>query len=507
MTAQQQILLGQGAADAGVPNIAFVKSEVMTGASYTITGIQTDDLVIVAGVGANVVPAIPTGFQTGNTNVALNPGRSWAFRFATGTSMTVSGLTATTGANAVNYVCTVFRNVSKDVPFTRVPTSTGTSATITPPAATAILANQVSVILGMLDNDNVADTSSLAAPSGYTLTACKDTGTDGVDLSASGGSTVMTAYKVLTAAGAETPGAFTSTVGNDAWAAFTLLLGPANAFGAATTVSSQAQFTTVGTSSWTVPAGVNTVSAVVIAGGGGGGGSDGFRTEGNSGGGGGGTGYGQFVVIPGETLTITVGAGGTSSSGGNGTTGGSSSITRDTIGLISTTGGTGGAERVITSRPGGTATWGFYNVTFFGGGTGGVGGGASDNDSGGGGGGAAGYTANGGAGGNTGIGLSGSGGGGGGGGATNAGQGYSGGGTGLLGSGGGDGAGGALNANGGGGSGGIAGTQVSGGLYGGGGGARDNNSAGAGCAGGQGGIRIVWGPGRRYPLSSNVATI
>ena len=505
MTAQQQILLGQGAAAAGVPNIAFVKSEVMTGASYTITGIETHDLVIVAGAGANVVPAIPTGFQTGNTNVAITPGRSWAFLFATGTSMTVSGLTATTGANAVNYVCTVFRNVSKDVPFTRVPTSTGTSATITPPAATAILANQVSVILGMLDNDNVADTSSLAAPSGYTLTACKDSGTDGVNLSASGGSTVMTAYKVLTAAGAETPGAFTSTVGNDAWAAFTLLLGPANAIGGATTVSSQAVFTTTGANSWTVPAGVNSVSAVAVAGGGGGGGSRGNRGQGNTGGAGGALSYGSFVVIPGETITVNVGAAGTAGpNDGNGGAGGPSSIVRDSLAIITAGGGAAGQTRSTAATTGGVPSWG-YGVTVSGGGNGGAGGGATGNDTGGGGGGAGGYSGNGGAGGNAAAGTSVTGGGGGGAGATNFAQGYSGGGTGLLGAGT-SGTAGALNANGLGGSGGENGSQAAGGIPGGGGGARDDDSAGSGCAGARGEVRIIWGAGRAYP-STNTASV
>lgn len=516
MTAQQQILLGVRTSVATIPDISFVKSEVMpngTG-SHTITGIQTDDLVIVAAVAANLSPAIPTYFNIGFQNTTLaNPGRNWSYLFATGTSMTVSGLSAvTTGFSAASYICTVFRNVSKDIPFTVNNTATGTSATITPPAASAIFSNQVAVLLGMLDNDNVADTSSLAAPAGYTLTAARDSGTDGVNLGATGGATVMSAYKILTASGTETPGSFTSTIGNDAWAGYTLLLGPANQIGGATTVSSQASFTTTGANSWTVPANVRSVSAVVVGGGGGGAGSRGDRDEGNTGGAGGALAYGSFVVIPGETLTVNVAAAGVAgandSSGG---VGGTSSIVRSSltgaVPLLSATGGQGGVPTSTGSRIGGVPAWGF-GVTISGGGNGGVSGAATDNDSGGGGGGAGGYSGNGGTGGITGgspAGTAGAGGGGGGAGSTNSGQGYSGGGTGVLGQGS-NGTGGALNANGGGGSGGAAGTQTAGGIPGGGGGARDDDSAGSGCAGARGEVRIIWGAGRAYP-STNTGNV
>lgn len=60
-----------------------------------------------------------------------------------------------------------------------------------------------------------------------------------------------------------------------------------------------AEWTTPGTYSWTVPAGVTSISAVVIGAGGGGG---------NFAGGGGGLRYGSIPVTPGETFTITVGA-------------------------------------------------------------------------------------------------------------------------------------------------------------------------------------------------------
>jgi phage-related tail fiber protein len=86
--------------------------------------------------------------------------------------------------------------------------------------------------------------------------------------------------------------------------------------------------------SFTVPAGVTHVHVRLVAGGGGGGGSI-------SGGGGGAGGYaeGMYSVTAGQTITVTVGAGGTAGpSGGHGGNGGTSSFGS----YISATGGMGG---------------------------------------------------------------------------------------------------------------------------------------------------------------------
>ena len=81
-------------------------------------------------------------------------------------------------------------------------------------------------------------------------------------------------------------------------------------------------FTTVGTTSWTAPAGVTSVNYMVVAGGGSGGG------QGPSGGGGaGGVVSGTLAVTPGSSYTVTVGAGGISTGGsvdGNGRKGNNS---------------------------------------------------------------------------------------------------------------------------------------------------------------------------------------
>jgi hypothetical protein len=266
----------------------------------------------------------------------------------------------------------------------------------------------------------------------------------------------------------------------------------------------QQLFTT--SQSFVVPGGVTQISAAAIGGGGGGSGGDGGRGEPNQGGGGGGLAYGTFAVTPGETLTITVGAGGTSPSGGSGGAGGASSIARSATVLLSGGGGAGGVERTINTAAGGTST----GTERAGGGIGGAGGTGTAASGGTGGGGAGGYSAAGGAGGAiTAAGVASTGGGGGGGGGrsgTAAGNAGSGGGTGLLGAGSNGTAGASNGGGGGGGSGGTAGaTNASspsgGGQYGGGGGGR-TDSSGTGALGGAGAVRIIWGTGRQYPSTN-----
>jgi hypothetical protein len=261
----------------------------------------------------------------------------------------------------------------------------------------------------------------------------------------------------------------------------------------------QVAFTTTGTQTWTVPVGIYEISAVVVGGGGGGGGGESGRNEGVSGGGGGGLAYGTFAVTPGEVLTIVVGAGGNGGSSGNdGNAGNPSTISSGATVYLSGGGGGAGRERSTATVTGGAST----GTKRAGGGAGGNSGGNST-DTGSGGGGAGGYSGNGGAGGTTGAGSSSPGDGGGGGGATNSGQGYGGGGVGLFGQGFG-GAGGPFNGptGGGAGIGGTAGTRPNGGNYGGGGGACDDDTNGSGGNGAQGAVRIVWGPGRTYPIGS-----
>jgi len=105
----------------------------------------------------------------------------------------------------------------------------------------------------------------------------------------------------------------------------------------ATTITS---FTSTGTTSWTAPAGVTSVNYLVVAGGGAGGNHNG------GGGGGGGVLQGNVPVVPGQSYTVTVGAGGSAQSDpSNGGNGGNSQFGNNIIAL----GGGGGAGQLTAS--------------------------------------------------------------------------------------------------------------------------------------------------------------
>jgi hypothetical protein len=267
-------------------------------------------------------------------------------------------------------------------------------------------------------------------------------------------------------------------------------------------LSGESSYTTAGTYSFVVPAGVTSIATVAVGGGGGGGGSAG--TAGTSGGGGGGGAlvWGNSVpVTPGETLTVVVGAGG---SGGStaGVAGGYSQIARGATVLIRANGGAAG-QRSTSAAAGGAANIGGYPYNT-GGGSGGAGGAGYAAGGGGGGGGAGGYSGNGGAGGRNAVAASaGAGGGGGGGGEAEAAASRpGGGGVGLMGEGA-SGSAGAKDSGGDAGSSGTAGTSTTSGAYGGGGGGVEDDTAASGSAGAGGAVRIIWGSNRSFPSNAN----
>jgi len=263
----------------------------------------------------------------------------------------------------------------------------------------------------------------------------------------------------------------------------------------------QQLFTTLGTQSFIVPAGVTSISVVTV-GGGGGGHTTNTPTTYASGGGGGSTSYvNNLVVTPGETLTVVVGDGGNGVQGGSvAGTGGISRVHRSGTNLVAANGGAGGASQ--NGGAGGTVLVGT-------GGTGGRGGdGQGVYSAPGGGGGAGGYSSTGGRGGqrlNSDINATAGSGGGGGGGQFSLAGNFSGGGGGIgvLGTGtnGTAGTGFSGAAGGGGSSGGAGGAGGSGigGSYGGGAGTRFNAAP---AKGGQGAVRIIWGSGRSFPSNA-----
>lgn len=246
-------------------------------------------------------------------------------------------------------------------------------------------------------------------------------------------------------------------------------------------IQGQAEYTTAGSYTWTAPTGVTSVCVVCVGGGAGSGGALAYRNN--------------ITVVPGNSYTVVVGAGGVASGAGgsSGTDGGDSSFSDGTNTTIA---GGGKGQAAAGGAPSGT---------YDGGGSGG------DNEPwntfGGmyNGAGAGGYSGDGGNAllGNSNVSQAGSGGGGSsgswayesGGGVGIYGEGTSGaavtGGQGQGGSGGQDGQGqGIQNAN-----------SVTGGAYGGG-----FSSRWSGNQGGGGAVRIIWGSGRAFP-STNTADV
>ena len=264
----------------------------------------------------------------------------------------------------------------------------------------------------------------------------------------------------------------------------------------------QQAWTTVGDFSFQVPAGVTSISAVVISGGCGG--DYGTDNGVNRGGVGGSLRWSNSIpVTPGEILTIRVGRGGragtnTSTALAAGGLGGDSLIMRGSTVLL--------VASVLTSTPVGTAADG----SVVGGGNGGQGG-NNNGLYGGGAGGAGGYAGNGGTGGNasTGTATSGTGGaaGGGKGGASGTQSGGGSGGVDMFGQGASGAAATATSEGGKGGSGGLDGaaggpngsTAGKGGRYGGAGGGAVGAGFTSAAAGESGAVRVIWGKDRAYP--------
>ncbi len=116
-------------------------------------------------------------------------------------------------------------------------------------------------------------------------------------------------------------------------------------------------FTTVGTSTWTCPSGVTTITVQTWGGGGGGGGVATLANSPASGGGAGGS-YNSTVynVVPGTSYIVTIGAGGTggANTGASGGTGGNSSFDGTNIIAVGGPGGTGATTAI--GAPGGIGT-------------------------------------------------------------------------------------------------------------------------------------------------------
>ena len=115
-------------------------------------------------------------------------------------------------------------------------------------------------------------------------------------------------------------------------------------------LSIRANTATPGTGTWTVPAGVYQIH-VYLWGGGGGSANDATFLDGGSGGGGGFV-TGILNVVPGESLTITIGAGGASVANGNHGKGGKGTSIKRGSTFLAIAGGGGGGSYTSSTFPG-----------------------------------------------------------------------------------------------------------------------------------------------------------
>ena len=183
--------------------------------SFTLNGLQAGDFVLYFGAedaeelntptGENWVAIPGLGTQPDNNG---DPNSAVFYVFATGTSVTASGLN--TGDEEV-HVMIAFRNVNPINPFDVNATENNPGSGLpNPPSITPVTDNSMIVAVGLQDDEAIANT--ISPPTGYTTAVNMDS-QGGVNDNSLGGATIMTAYKLLTTAAAENPASFTSSSG------------------------------------------------------------------------------------------------------------------------------------------------------------------------------------------------------------------------------------------------------------------------------------------------------
>ena len=199
------------------PTITYVggTSDSDNSSSFTLSGLQSGDLVLYFSAEDGVNVNTPTGAswtaipglttQPDNDN---DPNSAAFYVFATGTSVTASGLA--TGNNHVR-VMIAFRNVNSTNPFDVNATENSGNGLPDPPSITPVTDNSMIVAVGLLDDHDIAN--SISPPTGYTTAVNMDS-QGGANDTGLGGATIMTAYKLLATAAAEDPSGFTGTTGD-----------------------------------------------------------------------------------------------------------------------------------------------------------------------------------------------------------------------------------------------------------------------------------------------------
>jgi hypothetical protein len=201
-----------------------------TDTSFTVDGLTPGDFVIVVAGSDGQTPNNPTGWNS-FTSGGNNPGRRVSYTFATGTSITLSGLSDPSNDpladpdpildRNIAYAVLAFRGVDPDAPINAFANALGgVNGNPAPLPVTTTVDGCMIVALGVLDDDSEAP--SVTPPTGYTLGPVAATGTTGDNADAA---TVMSAYLLQTTAGTASLNGFGSN-GTDQWSAHTLALSP-----------------------------------------------------------------------------------------------------------------------------------------------------------------------------------------------------------------------------------------------------------------------------------------
>ena len=190
----------------------------LNGTGITINNIAPGDLVIINGASDSQSLIVPNGWEAGyiNNGSGTSARGGYFYKFSDGNSISVSGLSGTgTGGYSYGYIYQVFRGVSQTNPINAENgVGSGGDGNPDPPAITTSVDGCMILIMGMLDDDEVANTVN--APSPFTLIYAQE---------ADRYATNMSAYWLQDVAGYINPLAF-SSAGADNRIAITVALSP-----------------------------------------------------------------------------------------------------------------------------------------------------------------------------------------------------------------------------------------------------------------------------------------
>ena len=322
--------------EGGSFTVTFATNQTGSNFSYTITGVASADIG-----GASL-----TGF------------------IINGDVLTFSSTSDTTTEGAETFTITLENGLAS--------TTVLINDTSLTPATYSFTRSVASVNEG--DWFDITLNSNQAGPFAYTITGVTSTDINGASLTGSISPGAGSKISFLAKADTTTEGTETFTITlNNGLASTSVTFNDTSLTPAI--ARSWYTFTTIGSQTWTVPAGITSIKLAMVGGGAGGRSGAGSTSSGGGGGAGAVLYFPTYAVTPGSVLTIVVGAGGARAAAGSDTTISGTGSTTQTAGggLVGTAnqlGGSSGIQQNGSRWPGGTGTIGGmpYNSAAGGGG-------------------------------------------------------------------------------------------------------------------------------------------